>query len=123
MCRTLIFSPHHIKLIFDEKKTMTRRLSGRYEPRKLYAVQPGRGEKAVAWIRIISKKRQLLSKMTEEDALKEGGYTLEEFIALWKEMHHMWTPDMQVWVYEFELEMSERDKQIVMKRLRDWEFI
>jgi len=41
--------------------------------------------------------------MTPEEALKEGGYTLEGFRRVWEEINGSWDPDEVVWVYEFQV--------------------
>jgi hypothetical protein len=40
--------------------------------------------------------------MTEEDALKEGDFTLSEFKSLWKNLCGIWNENEVVWVIEFE---------------------
>ncbi len=41
--------------------------------------------------------------MTEEDAKKEGGYSLKEFKEVWRDINGAWDPELEVWVVEFEL--------------------
>jgi ParB family chromosome partitioning protein len=48
----------------------------------------------------IEKKR--LGNFTEEDAQREGGYTLEEFQEIWKKRHGYWDPDERVYTIQFE---------------------
>jgi len=119
----MIFSKEHIDMIFSGEKTMTRRLSGRYEQDRSYAVQPGRGKKAVARIYITSKKRQKLRAITPEDAWKEGGYTVVEFVEEWKKLHGKWNPDLLVWVYEFILEFTTDEQELLRKRLESLGYI
>jgi len=60
-------------------------------------------EEVEVFIRATDVYKQKLKDMTEEDARKEGGYTLEEFKRVWKEINGSWDPDLEVWVVEFEL--------------------
>jgi len=53
-------------------------------------------------IRISKVYRQKLGDMTEEDALKEGDFTLSEFKSLWKNLCGIWNENEVVWVIEFE---------------------
>ena len=46
---------------------------------------------------------QRLGDMSEEEALKEGGYSLEEFKKLWERINGSWNPDEVVVAYEFRL--------------------
>lgn len=48
----------------------------------------------------IEKKR--LKYFDEEDAKREGGYTLEEFKKVWKDIHGEWNEDKFVYVIHFE---------------------
>ena len=45
--------------------------------------------------------RQRFGDIIPEEALKEGGYTVDEFVKEWKEINGSWEPDKVVWVYEF----------------------
>jgi len=53
------------------------------------------------WVTSIERKR--LGDFTEEDAKREGGYTLKEFKEVWKKIHGEWNPDESVYVISFEL--------------------
>lgn len=35
--------------------------------------------------------------------IKEGGYTVDEFIVKWKEINGSWDPDEYVWVYQLQI--------------------
>lgn len=63
------------KLVLQGKKTVTRRLKP-LEVGKVFAIQPGRGKKAVAWARVvscISQEKWLWDyPKFEDDAVKEG---------------------------------------------------
>ena len=63
---------------------------------------------AVIWephvtdLRIKSIERKRLRYFDEEDAKKEGGYTLEEFKKKWKKIHGEWDENQLVYVVHFE---------------------
>jgi hypothetical protein len=52
-----------------------------------YAVQPGRGQKSVARIRITQIRREDVRNISDEDAEAEGFDTKEDFWHTWIEMH------------------------------------
>lgn len=98
----------YVKILTGDK-TVTRRpldkVKGRqvYEQGKVYPILNGY-KKPTHWIRIKSKTRQALGKMTEEDAHKEGFETLAEFKLTWVALYgKKWNPRQVVWVYDFEL--------------------
>lgn len=89
----MIFSPKSIEAILEGRKTVTRReaVPGkpcRYQSGRTYAVQPGRGKKAVARIRIRSVQPEAwfgyyaLGDMDRE-ARREGFETWSELCAAW----------------------------------------
>jgi len=83
----------HIEMIRNGTKTQTRRINGFYEVGKTYAVQPGRGKKAVSDIRIRITKRweSIRAYMISEDHAKaEGGYTPTEYEELFAKMYPNW---------------------------------
>ena len=63
---------------------------------------------AVIWephvmeLRITSIERKRLRYFDEEDARREGGYTLEEFKKIWKETRGEWDGNQLVYVIHFE---------------------
>jgi len=88
-----------------------------------YAIQPGRGEKAVGRIRIAGLRRERVQDISGEDAKAEGAgamvkyspglhhYSLgyrNGFKVLWdsiyKKAPHRWENNPEVWVVEFEVE-------------------
>ena len=108
----MIFSVEgHVEQTIDGIKTQTRRESDRYEVGKSYAVQRCRTCKSISEGRIvITSKRPERSYFIDgygeriklwigkKDALAEGGYTPEEFEALYDEMHPNWITRV---AYEF----------------------
>ena len=99
---SLLFKEYHVDLIIQGIKTATRR-------NHKYRRRPGRVIRLKksytlwwdTWIVIDKAYRQKLGDMTEEDAQKEGGYTLAEFKKVWESINGKWDPDEEVWVYEF----------------------
>jgi len=59
-------------------------------------------EPHVADLRITSIERERLKYFDEEDANREGGYGLEEFKKIWKEIHGEWDEDQLVYIIHFE---------------------
>jgi len=59
-------------------------------------------EPHVAELRITFMERKRLKYFDEEDAKREGGYTLEEFREKWKETHGEWDENRLVYVIHFE---------------------
>jgi len=53
-------------------------------------------------LRITSIERKRLGDFTEEDAKREGGYTLEEFKNAWKRLHGEWNDNETVYAIHFE---------------------
>jgi ParB family chromosome partitioning protein len=59
-------------------------------------------EPHVADLRITSIERKKLRYFDEDDAKREGGYSLEEFRKRWKETHEEWDENQLVYVIHFE---------------------
>jgi hypothetical protein len=68
----MIFGPQLLPLVLDGSKTQTRRSSDRYSVGHTYAVQPGRGKRAVAQIKVLSTRPERLLDISEQDARAEG---------------------------------------------------
>ncbi len=100
----MIFQPEHIRMIRDGLKTQTRGVKrGIYQVGKDYAIQLGRGKKAVSDIRIVITGIWLerclkqikdgtfeVIMISRMDALMEGGYTPEEFEEKFREINPSW---------------------------------
>lgn len=84
----MIFRPELIAKIESGDKTVTRRRAdrGQYKP-GLYSVQPGRGQRHVGHIRILSVREEPLSAITPEDCVREGFPGLDSFMDYWEELH------------------------------------
>lgn len=97
----LPFSRKHAEDILTGIKIQTSR-KGK-DPR----IQPGAVIRAsithFADLKIKSVSRKKLGDFTEDDAKREGGYSLSEFKKVWKRLHNEWDPDETVHLIEFEL--------------------
>ncbi|MFC1985911.1 ParB/RepB/Spo0J family partition protein [Chloroflexota bacterium] len=96
----LPFSRAHTEEIIRGVKTQTARKSK--DPR----LQIGSVVRAqvthFADLEIKNILRKKLGDFTEEDAKREGGYTLEEFKEVWRNLHGKWDPEEHVYVIQFE---------------------
>lgn len=54
-----------------------------------------------------------------EEALKEGGYTVEQYIEKWKEINKSWDPNEVVVVYEFKV-VKPAETERLNGFLRGW---
>lgn len=59
-------------------------------------------EPRIADLRITSVERKRLKYFDEDDARREGGYTLEQLKTIWKEEHGEWDENQLVYVVHFE---------------------
>jgi len=85
----------------------------KWEVGRTYAVQPGRGKKAVGRIRITKIRREKLQAIRVPDILAEGVLYSEKarshyvpFVFLWDSIYkkpYRWEDNPEVWVREFEL--------------------
>lgn len=97
----LPFSKKHADDILATKKTQTSR-KGTYPN-----IKPGRIVRAAithfADLEIAQVYRKRLGDFDEEDAQREGGYTLAQFKEVWKGLHGVWNPNETVTVIRFRL--------------------
>lgn len=99
----LAFAGDDKRLILDGVKTQSSRV-GVPDPK----LKTGTVVRAMVWephfadLRIISIERKKLKYFDEEDAQREGGYTLEEFRELWGKTHGQWDDDQLVYLIHFE---------------------
>lgn len=101
----LLFKPCHIRPIIDGVKTHTRR---NWKSRRVNI-----GSTQLAKTKMLSRDyfaklsimdvwQEPLGDITAESAYKEGGYTVEEYIALWDEINGpgSWKDDLEIWVVD-----------------------
>jgi len=97
----LPFSKVHADAIVQGVKTQTSRKAR--DPR----VQAGAVVRAqvthFADLQVVDVHRKRLGDFDDEDARREGGYTLDEFQQVWRTLHGSWNPDEVVYVIQFRL--------------------
>lgn len=105
----LPFRLDHMEPIMKGIKTQTSR-KGIPDPK----VKVGAIVHACVWqprfadLRVVSIERKKLGEFTEEDAKREGGYTLSEFRSVWKGIHGEWNDSETVNVIHFEKVSQEK---------------
>lgn len=114
----MLFRNEHIEQIRAGEKTATRRTWDRRH------VRPGgtyiastemftSHTEADCYIRVTDIRIERLGDMTETDAQAEGGYSLEEFREVWRDINGGWDPAIDVYVVEFEYAGRTRSGQEV----------
>ena len=138
----MLFKPYLVEAILRGKKTQTRRLkkpthsvvlhdnriiavyskitrqSNRllWRVENTYAVQPGRGKKAIGRLHLLSIRHERLQDITEDDAAAEGisrrpGPYILDFAHLWDSINTRvgtrWQDNPVVFVLTFELVIPE----------------
>lgn len=97
----LPFSKTHADAIVKGIKTQTSRKAK--DPR----LQPGVTVRAqvthFADLEIADVYRKRLDDFDDEDARREGGYSLDEFKEIWKALHGEWNPNESVYIIRFRL--------------------
>ena len=99
----LPFRLAHMQPIIDGTKTQTSRTS--IPDPKVHEgaiIHASVWEPRFADLRIKYIERKRLKDFNEEDAKREGGYTLEEFKKVWKQLHGDWNENQTVCVIHFE---------------------
>ena len=91
----MIFSiSDHVEQIKNGSKTQTRRKSKTYLVGKTYSIQPGRTKSGIPEGRILILKKLVETNpfdcISEEDAMAEGGYDVEQFEFLYTRMYPDW---------------------------------
>ena len=97
----LPFSKQHSNSVVKGVKTQTSRKAK--DPK----LQPGAIVRAqithFADLEVTDVYRKKLVDFDEEDAQREGGYTLAEFKGVWKSLHGQWNPNEAVYVIRYRL--------------------
>ena len=97
----LPFSKEHADAILKEIKTQTSRKAK--EPRLQKGVTVRAQITHFADLEVIDVFRKKLGDFDDEDAKREGGYTLDEFKEVWKGLHGEWNPNESVYIIRFHL--------------------
>lgn len=101
--RTLHFAAEEKKMIVEGTKTQASMTEVPDPKVKVGAVvHAAIWEPNVADLRITSVERKKLRYFNEEDAVREGGYTLTQFRRRWKEINGRWDDDQLVYIVRFE---------------------
>lgn len=98
---TLPFSKAHADAILKQVKTQTSRKTK--DPRLQKGVNVRAQVTYFADLEVTDVYRKKLGDFDEEDAKREGGYTLDEFKEVWKELHGEWNPNESLYIIQFRL--------------------
>ncbi len=94
----LPFLPEHAEMIRSGEKIQTSR---RVIDPKIEEGSTVEAYTKFAELEVEEVERKRLGDFSEEDAEREGGYTLEEFKEFWKKLYGEWNPDERVYVIHF----------------------
>jgi len=97
----LPFSRVHADAILKAVKTQTSRKAK--DPRLQKGVTVQAQVTHFADLEITEVYRKKLGDFDDEDARREGNYTLDEFKEVWKKLHGAWNPNESVYVIRFRL--------------------
>jgi hypothetical protein len=108
----LIFKKEFLSLILLGRKTQTRRTHRRLlRVGHIYTIQVNRTKSTGYYLKVTNLYHQTLKQVKDEEAVREGFNTLDEFKQAWVGINGSWDPRLRVVVYEFEL-TSPPPKQI-----------
>lgn len=102
----ILFTPNHVEMIKAGEKTQSRRIWKRPRAKvgSIHLVKTELFSKEHhCRIRILDVRRELLGNITEDDARAEGGYSISEYIEVWREINGVFDPDQLVYVVDFEV--------------------
>ena len=97
----LPFSKVHADAMIKEIKTQTSRKAK--DPRLQKGVTVRAQITHFADLEVTDVYRKKLGDFDEEDAKREGGYTLDEFKEVWNKLHGEWNPNESVYIIRFHL--------------------
>lgn len=89
----MIFKPELVRQIQAGRKTMTRRpvrpseKACRYREGHVYAVQPGRGRRAVCMVTVTDVRLEHVGRISLADAKREGFRTTADFLTYWQHLY------------------------------------
>lgn len=99
----LTFRLNHWDSIQDGVKVQTSRKSLDSKIKEGAVVKVNIWQPSIADLIVKKITRKRLGEFTDADAEREGGYTLDEFKEVWKEIHGNWNPDEFVNVVLFKV--------------------
>lgn len=97
----LPFSKVHADAILKDIKTQTSRKAK--DPRLQTGVTVRAQITHFADLEVTDVYRKRLGDFDDEDAKREGGYTLDEFKQAWRKLHGEWNPNESVYIIRFRL--------------------
>jgi hypothetical protein len=105
----MMFKKVLIDLILQGKKTMTSRSKPLYKVGVTTNLMADRDYSKISgkYLKITKVYKKALNEFTDKDANKEGFKDLLEFKKYWKENIGEWTPNIEVWVHEFDVVKSQ----------------
>ena len=107
----MLVKKEHLEWIRQGLKTMTRRRHKRpLQVGKVYELKRHWLDKSGVKVLIVRRYRQQLGRISDEDAVKEGYTTVDEFKQAWTEINGSWEPYEIVWVYEFRLSTKKSER-------------
>jgi hypothetical protein len=96
------FNHRHYKAVVAGRKSQTTRR--RLDPGLKEGVMVRAAVMHFADLLIEKIVRKRLDDLTDEDAEREGGYTLEEFKQRWIRIYGEWLPDEPVYIVQFKVQ-------------------
>jgi len=106
----MLFPPEHVEMIKKGLKTQSRRKWIRRMVKRdvIYKVKTQLLSNSYhCKIRVLDVRLERLGDMTDLDAMKTGGCTLEEYKRVWSAKNGEWDPDLLVHVVDFQLVKEE----------------
>lgn len=117
-----MFHPEMLAKVLSGEKTVTRRRSSggriRYSEGRSFAIQAGRGMPAVGRIRVLSVRSEKLRAITEDEALREGFGSVDDFRDFWESLYGPRSWKGTVARIEFGLEDAEGNVALAITCLR-----
>ena len=105
----LTFRLNHIRSMIDGIKIQTSRKSLDYKIKEGAIIKANLWQPNYCQLRVKRIERKKLKDFDEQDARREGGYSLEEFKNVWKNLHEEWDPEETVNIIHFEVEKKKKE--------------
>lgn len=103
----MIFTPSSIEKIKSGQKTETRRIWKRPHVKVggVYGTRASRRDKETGStrIRVTEVRQEFLGDVDSGATHREGFSSVEDFMAVWKQLHGEWNPKQTVYVVRFEV--------------------